>query len=115
MSGRRLLTALGLALLALTMIPFSGCAIGLGKSLQEYSLTDPPENYGQYRHRDIQASVTQNVVFATGDTDFADQAYQTLLDECPKGRIINVSARYATDLGFLAYKNTLRIRGICLE
>ena len=94
----------------------SGCAIGLGKSLHEYSLAEAPIETRGLKAREIEASADDNVILGfTFDTDFADKAYRKLLAECPRGRIVNMAARYSTDLGILAYKEKLKINGTCLE
>jgi hypothetical protein len=87
----------------------------MGKSLHEYSVLDSPGEPLPARAKPIQGIAVQKVTILTDNTDFADEAYQSLLAKCPQGRITNVSARYSTDLGILAYQNELVINGICIE
>jgi len=103
------------ALLGSLLLSTSGCAIGLGKSVHQYSLEENSLGLQSKNQRNISAESNQNVVFATSNTDFSDEAYQQLLEQCPKGRIVNITARHSTSLGFFAYKNTMRLTAVCLE
>ena len=104
------------AVFTLFLISSSGCAIGLGKSLHEYSMLEAPIDTKNAKQRPVSVEANQNVILGFSfNTDFADEAYQNLLNSCPNGRIINVSARHSTDLGFLAYKNKMVLTGTCLE
>lgn len=100
-----------------TLLGSTGCAIGLGKSLHQYSFTDNPIHRFQksVKIREITAITTQKVVIGTMDTSFSDQAYRQLLDKCPNGQIVNILASHSTSLGFFAYDNTMNIKATCLE
>lgn len=98
-------------ILALIAISSSGCALGFGRSLHQYSMLDNDASSG----KPIVSEATQDVVVVTGDTEFADTAYYSLLEKCPHGRIVNVSARHSTNLGFFGYRNTLRLTGTCMN
>ena len=103
-----------LAIAALAVISASGCALGLGKSLHEYSMLDVEDTTKRSGIQEISAEGEQYVFLSFAfDTDYANEAYQRLLTQCPRGEILNVRARYSTDLGFLAYKNRLLIRALC--
>jgi hypothetical protein len=66
--------------------------------------------------RAIEAEGEQFVFFyMTGNTDYADEAYQKLLAQCPHGQVVGVESRFSTSLGFLSYTNRMKMRGLCLE
>ncbi len=91
-----------------------GCAIGLGKSVHEFSMNEAID-VSSKKSRAIEAESDQNVIIGTFDTDYADVAHQKLLAQCERGQIVNIRTRYSTDLGFFAYKNILKINATCLE
>src|SRR4051812_7023597 len=90
----------------------SGCATGFSHSLHEYDRLDLPEDHAGEPQQLVEGNTHQDVTLLTGNTDFVDVAYRRLLAECPHGRIVNVSARSTTQLGFLAYRNTMKFEGI---
>lgn len=93
-----------------------GCALGLGKSLHQYSLNETlSETPPNAKARPIESSALQNVFILTSNTDFPDEAYLELLDQCRKGRIVNIVAKHTTDLGLLAYQNKMVLSGTCIE
>lgn len=96
-------------------ITSSGCALGLGKSLHQYSMVDYTDIKNAPHSRMIEAEADQDVIVATTNTDFADRAYNHLLHACPHGRIVNVTSKHSTELGFLGYRNKMKISGYCLE
>lgn len=109
MRGTALLAAAALPLLA------CGCALGIAKSVHEFSVTDLSDDFQGRRTRPIDAEATQHAIFAATDTDFADLAHFRLLELCPRGRIVNITARYSTRLGFFAYDNVVKLHGTCVE
>ena len=50
----------------------------------------------------------------TDNTEYVDEAYQRLLDQC-QGDIVGVNTRYSTKLGFLSFKNTVEMQAFCLH
>lgn len=63
----------------------------------------------------IHARADQSVVLGvTDNTDYVDEAYRRLLDQC-EGDIVGVNTRYSTKLGFLSYKNTVEMQAFCLH
>jgi hypothetical protein len=103
-----------MALLCVALL--QGCAVGLGKSVHQYVLTETDLPKGRQKVSSIEAEADQYVLLGfTDNTDFADEARQRLIDKCPKGRIIGISAKHSTDLGFMAYRNRMRLTGLCVE
>lgn len=73
-------------------------------------------NFGELRQgRLVHAQAEQFVVLslATG-TDFADEAYARLLQQCPEGILRGIQARHSTSHGFLSYTNRLHMRAYCV-
>ena len=67
------------------------------------------------RLRRVDAEVSQDVVLATGNTDYADRALALLAERCPTGRVVGMEARSSTSLGFLSYTNRMKVSGYCVE
>lgn len=113
---RNYLRILGLIFtLALGGVFSSGCAIGLGKSMHQFAQLDYEETGKLAKVREVTALGEKTVIlFFTFNTDYADEAYVTLLSKCPGGRISNVKTKFSSDLGFLAYKNKVELTGDCI-
>jgi hypothetical protein len=63
----------------------------------------------------IHAHAEQGVVLGiTDNTDYVDEAFASLLSQCP-GDVIGVNTRYSTKLGFLSYRNAIDIQALCLR
>ena len=113
-SPRTRIQLFGLLALASAALSASGCALGLGKSLHEYSMLDLEDTSRRPGAKEISVEKEQYVFLSLAfDTDYADEAYRGLMSQCPRGEILNVRARYSTDLGFLAYKNRLVVSALC--
>ena len=94
----------------------SGCVLDLGKSLHQVSLLEVTDLAGATRVRPVEVQREQTVIFYFAfDADYADEARRDLLAACPRGRVVNITARHSTDLGFFAHRNKLLLRGYCLE
>ncbi|GAM63383.1 hypothetical protein JCM19232_1530 [Vibrio ishigakensis] len=46
------------------------------------------------------------------DTDYVDQAYAQVLEQCPTGASM-VNVEYVTDHGFLHWTNKIRVKALC--
>lgn len=93
-----------------------GCAIGLGKSLHQYSILSYEKDPKNRKVKTISVEETDYVVLSMAfDTEYVEQAYQKFLRACPNGEIINVSARHSTDLGILAYRDKIVLEGECVQ
>jgi hypothetical protein len=66
--------------------------------------------------RVVSAEAEQHVIlFITGNTDYADEAYRELLAQCPDGAIHAIEARHSTKHGFLSFTNYLKAQAICVK
>jgi hypothetical protein len=92
-----------------------GCVVGLGKSLQEYSLLDV-EDRVPASTRPISSEQSEKVILGIAfDADFCDRAWRDLLAACPRGEVLNVRARHSTELGFFAFRRKIRIDADCAD
>jgi hypothetical protein len=67
------------------------------------------------RLRPVEAETSQDVLLASGNTDFADEAMARLAGRCPRGRVVGIQARHSTSLGFLVHTNRMKVTGYCVE
>jgi hypothetical protein len=54
------------------------------------------------------------ILFLTFSTDFADEAYQQILNKCPDGVVSPLTTNYYTNLGFLSWTNVVELQGHCI-
>lgn len=93
---------------ALSLFALSACT----HSVHQVALSGFGDLRGGYP---VSAEAEQFVVLSmTGNTDFADVAYDRLLEQCPDGVLRNIEARHSTSHGFLSYKNRLVVRAWCV-
>jgi hypothetical protein len=65
--------------------------------------------------RMVEAEAEQFVVLSLAtDTDFADEAFMKLLQQCPDGALRGIQARHSTSHSFLSYTNRLKMRAFCV-
>jgi hypothetical protein len=63
----------------------------------------------------IHSQADQFVVLGlTGSTSYVDDAYASLLAQCP-GEIVAVNTRYSTKLGFFSYTNEVHMNAMCVR
>jgi len=63
----------------------------------------------------VEAQAEQFVVLSLAtNTDFADEAFARLLQQCPDGVLRGIQARHSTSHSFLSYTNRLRMRAYCV-
>jgi hypothetical protein len=64
----------------------------------------------------VKAEAEQHVIlYITGNTDYADEAYRELLAQCPDGELQAIEARYSTSHGFLSFTNYLKAEALCVK
>ena len=54
----------------------------------------------------------KNILGFVYDTNYADQAYVELLNQCPKGTAM-INVEYLTNHGFLSWTDKIRIKAVC--
>lgn len=47
------------------------------------------------------------------DTNYVNDAYQKLQQQCSHGEVTNISSQLYTELGFMSWKNKLQLQGVC--
>lgn len=61
----------------------------------------------------MEVETEQTVVMGFAfDTDYVDDAYSQVLQQCPTGASM-VNVEYVTDHGFLHWTNKIRIKALC--
>ena len=89
----------------------AGCA----HSIHEVHVSDFNPGKALTEGQRVNASSEQFVVLGfTGNTDYVDQAYKTLMNQCPAGQITGITTRYSTSLGFFSWTNKILMQGLCL-
>lgn len=97
--------------LCLTLALLGGCT----HSVHQVAMGEFDDVPAAARLRPIEAETSQDVFLASGNTDFADEAFAELAQRCPHGRVVGIQARHSTSLGFLVHTNRMKITGYCLE
>jgi len=54
----------------------------------------------------------KNILGFVYNTDYVDQAYNNLLDQCPNGTTM-INVEYLTNHGFLSWTDKIRIKALC--
>src|SRR6188768_1028866 len=92
--------------IALVAFALTGCT----HSVHQVSLSSAEDIPRGARVRAVHAEAEQFVFFyVTDNTDFADEAYEKLLAQCSKDRLVTVEARHNTSHGFLSFENHMKI------
>jgi len=55
------------------------------------------------------------VLWFTFDTQYVNDAYEKLQNQCPGGEITSISSQLYTELGFFSWKNKLLLQGVCRQ
>lgn len=67
-------------------------------------------------YRQVAAKTNQHVFLGfVGQTDYVDDAFGKLKDQCQQGIITGIQTRYSTSHNFLSWTNTVLMRGYCVE
>ena len=67
-------------------------------------------------HRTIEARDEQQVILGiTGQTDYVDNAYRRLMNQCEGGTVTGIQSRYSTSHSFLSWTNVVHMWGYCSE
>ena len=91
-------------------------AVGCTHSVHQVSAATAADIPFGAHVRQIEAEDEQHVVlYITDNTDFADEAYDKLIAQCPRGEVVAIEARSSTSHGFLSFDNKFKLTGWCLE
>lgn len=92
-----------------------GSIVSCAHSVHQYNAGDY-SNYAKLKQaKKITAVGKKKYILAKFDNDFVEQAYNNLKNECSSGHITAVSSRYATELGFFSFTESLTLEGYCIN
>jgi len=98
-------------LLALSIV-LVGCTHSIHVSHMSDVNSNTPDSKNVEKHI-IESRGEQTVVLGfVFDTDYVNEAYQGLLDQC-QGAISAVNTQYSTSHGFLHWTNKIRMKAVC--
>ena len=75
----------------------------------DFQTTKPLNEY-----KIVEARAEQHVVMGfAGDTQYADDAYRRLMNQCEGGTVTGIQPRYSTSHNFFSWTNVVLMRGYC--
>jgi glutamate synthase domain-containing protein 1 len=103
------LLLIGFVLLSLT----AGCT----HAVHNYHVSDSRVNFAQSKNiQKISSQAEQLVILGfVGQTDYVNQAFQSLQNSCSQGRITQIHTRYSTSHGFLSWTNKIKMQAYCVN
>jgi hypothetical protein len=64
----------------------------------------------------VKGYAEQFVVFGfVGNTNYADEAKQKLMNACPNGTITGITTQISSSLGFFSWTNKALMQGLCVK
>lgn len=102
-----------LALLLTLFALVSGCTHSLHLAhVSDFSPTFSSYNKGEL----VKAKGEQFVVLGmVGNTNYVEDAYAQLLNNCEGGAIQGITTLYSTSHGFFSWTNFVELQGLCLK
>ena len=97
-----------------TLLPMLVLGVGCTHSVHlnhtsDFVLTKPLAD-----HRKIESTAEQKVIFGfSGQTEYADDAYRRLMNQCESGTVTGIQTRFSTSLNFFHWTNTVYMKGYC--
>ena len=77
----------------------------------DFQTTRPLSEY-----RVIETRTEQQVIMGiAGQTDYANDAYLGLMNQCEGGRVMGIQTRFSTSHNLLSWKNVVEMKGYCSE
>ncbi len=102
-----------LPVLALCATIFTGCTY----SIHNVHISDMSPSGQAAAGEDgrlVKAQAEQFVILGfVGQTNYLNEAYKKIQDECPKGEIRGLSTQHSTAHGFFSWTNKVLIQGYC--
>lgn len=99
-----------LLLTILLLVTLGGCTSSVHMSQVDVGINNNI-NINSSHFIEIERS-QKNMLGFVYDTDYVDQAYTELLEECPAGTAM-LNVEYLTNHGFLSWTDKIRIKAIC--
>jgi len=67
-------------------------------------------------YRQVETRTEQQVILGmVGQTDYANDAYQGLMNQCEGGEVTGIQTRFSTSHNFMSWKNVVEMKGYCSE
>lgn len=64
----------------------------------------------------VKASAEQFVIMGfVGQTNYVDEAYHKIMDECPGGTVEGITTQLSTAHGFFSWHNKILMQGLCVR
>ena len=63
----------------------------------------------------IEARSQRTEILFGQETNYANEAYEQLKNQCPQGQIHGITTRHLTELGFFSWTNHVVMQGTCIE
>ena len=83
-------------------------------SVHQYHVSDFSP-YNRDKGKRVVATAERFVILQfSGDTTYIDKAYQRLIAQCKKGRIVGIATQLSTVLGFFSHTDKVRMEGRCI-
>jgi len=99
----------------LFMLP-TGLSIGCTYAVHQNHTSDFVLAKPLTEHRKIEARDEQQVILGmTGQTDYVDNTYRRLMNQCEGGTVTGIQTRYSTSLSFMSWTNVVHMWGYCSE
>jgi hypothetical protein len=101
----------------LSIITLTSLLIGCTHSLHVAHVSDFSPSFKSYSQGElVRARQEQFTVmgFVT-ETNFVDQAYRRLEQQCPKGQIQGITSQFSTSHAFFSWTNVLELQGLCIN
>lgn len=99
-------------LLAILLVASFGCVHSVHiNHTSDFNTTKPLAEYRQIATRSEQLVILGLV----GQTDYADEAYRRLMNQCENGMVTGIQTRYSTSHNFLSWKNVVEMKGYCSQ
>ena len=102
---------------ALSIAILIALTISCTHSLHISQFSDFGPTYAAYQKGEwVKSEASQFAILGwVGQTDFVNEAYAKLMDQCQGGQIQSIEAQYTTDHGFLSWTNRVNMQGLCLK
>ena len=88
--------------------------MGCTHSVHVNHTSDFQTNKPLSEYRIVESRSQQTVMMGmAGDTFYADEAYKSLMEQCPDGSVTGIQTRYSTSHNFFSWTNVVVMQGYC--
>lgn len=112
MKMRNFLVSIGLVGGLLPSVLLSGCA----HSIHQVHTSDFTPSAKITSGRMLKATSEQFTILGfVGNTEYVEEAYKALMNQCADGVITGVTTQYSTSFGFFSWTNKILMQGLCVQ